>query len=652
MDIFYDTIARLFSQDEAGPGPVLGKRKASDASGSSRRQRRRLTAHYTDEHYKNAAFNDEDPYTEDAEDHAEALGLLRRESTRSGQQVIERPSSTTPNIWVPRAVNRTSHANFDTGKIIEGRKILDAKGPGSKTTGSTGQDNKNDSGVSFRPPPKYLTSGRSEDRTLEDFDGDEDVDLDGVPQNARGVAPPVPKLPTHITNMPPTVGSRTLDKVHVWNDGKKTPNTHAKRLVKDLGDNEAKAHIKDDLKEPDYAFMDVEIRDGVWSIMDKLEAFARAFFSEEVCKIETGSLESVFEGLSPETVKIIGCVASGGPSSEAGWHKLFLEDQKRQALVIAIIGNVLVEQVFQHGFFGGSEGQQQEINNIQKRLRNTDGFNRNTEYAKYILGQLNADTGNMPELELPAGFDSHAKEIAGAIFTHLDPLIIDGRLKQNIMPGLFDIVATAGIYSILMHADPHTVYYFVPAHKEDKFKPEHTEAFNKSRMIATNPRQRKVWDPKTTKEEKVRASRDEAINQIILLNGITAYRQGGWETYTSTPYLPAWKAVDGKDTGIRCRILTHNWVYCRWGRARQFRNGKATDVSRIHGAAWKGGFIEFRNVPGVPGSTRAKIPAAETAVQTSRESTQRLTKREKTIPLAPGPSGSRTSRAAGSSRTS
>lgn len=89
------------------------------------------------------------------------------------------------------------------------------------------------------------------------------------------------------------------------------------------------------------------------------------------------------------------------------------------------------------------------------------------------------------------------------------------------------------------------------------------------------------------------------------MDGVTAYRQGGWETDVSTPVNPVW-AQDGggADSGVRCRTLTHGWVYCRWGRARRFgKGGVAVDDAKVHGDSWRGdGFVEFGDVPGVPKS--------------------------------------------------
>lgn len=247
------------------------------------------------------------------------------------------------------------------------------------------------------------------------------------------------------------------------------------------------------------------------------------------------------------------------------------------------------------------------------------GFDRNTLYAEYIRAELQAKKATEvagPTLVLPPGFDAHVKGVVAGIYTHLSPLINNptsvgpssaGETSRKIQEDLYKIVAAAGILSLLMRADPHTVYYFVPTFKEDSFTSKHMECFNRRNMEVTNPRERKTWPDGTTDAEKSRASGDEPLTQITIMDGVTAYRRGGWETGGSTPGKVNYAHPNGRDTGIRCRILTHGWVYCRWGRPRKFQDGKHADNPKVHGAAWKGdGFIEFRNVPGVAEKQRLR----------------------------------------------
>lgn len=147
------------------------------------------------------------------------------------------------------------------------------------------------------------------------------------------------------------------------------PNTRARQVLEEHGINSTE--LLKDVQEPEYACRDAEIRDGVWKMMDQIEVFAKEHFSFKI-KYKT-RLRATFKSMQKETVKIIGCVASGGPAGASGWEDLFLDNNKRQALVCAIIGNVLVEQVFQHLFFGGTEEQIKEVAALQVEHRNDDG---------------------------------------------------------------------------------------------------------------------------------------------------------------------------------------------------------------------------------------------------------------------------------------
>ena len=109
----------------------------------------------------------------------------------------------------------------------------------------------------------------------------------------------------------------------------------------------------------------------MWQVMDKMERFARKFYNFELNSVQ--DIKRVLEGLEHETVKIIGCVASGGPGGEDGWIELFTDSQKRRALICAIIGNVLIEQVFKYPCFGAEQRIVEELTQVQRDLKDEDG---------------------------------------------------------------------------------------------------------------------------------------------------------------------------------------------------------------------------------------------------------------------------------------
>lgn len=246
-------------------------------------------------------------------------------------------------------------------------------------------------------------------------------------------------------------------------------------------------------------------------------------------------------------------------------------------------------------------------------------------------------------LQPPKNFTAHTEAIVHALLTHLlpiytlspsrhelrDTILLPGNKLHNArailerhkvvgsgthLDGLFEnlttLITMAGLLALHMVSDPHTVYHHVPVFKEDRFDHDKHEAFNHRRMELTHPRQETTkWPAGTTKAEKDRAQGDEALNQILLMDGLTAYRRGGWEDWATS--RPHWDESSGKwtgrvyvrsedkDDGFRGRILTPGWVCCRWGRARRFgKNGEAMDRKEDHGAAnWvEPGFVEFSEV--------------------------------------------------------
>jgi hypothetical protein len=175
-----------------------------------------------------------------------------------------------------------------------------------------------------------------------------------------------------------------------WISSKTSPNTMASEILLSKKNDVfiAKTAIKHSLikgdhkAEPEYAFRDVEIRDGLWWVMDLMERFTTKYFKDEVtkdgvkkevCTIKSTDLTNIFRLMKPETVKVIECVASGGPGGEEGWQDLFTSDQKRRALINAIVGNVLTEQVFQHACFGSGADTQNALKQREKELKSEDG---------------------------------------------------------------------------------------------------------------------------------------------------------------------------------------------------------------------------------------------------------------------------------------
>ncbi|KAJ4316513.1 hypothetical protein N0V94_005432, partial [Neodidymelliopsis sp. IMI 364377] len=348
-----------------------------------------------------------------------------------------------------------------------------------------------------------------------------------------------PQASDHVSSSPQQPHTTSTESKEKWSN---KPNRRAREI---LETNPSSTALLRDLQEPAYVCRDTEIRDGVWKMMSQMEDLVNKHFDFEIS--HATRLRSTFESLAPETVKIIGCVASGGPAGASGWEDLFLIKEKRKALVCAIVGNVLVQQVFEHIFIGGTEAQIREVAGIQETHREKDGFERNTLYATTIRSFLSQE-GESPlsqlitDLNLPSNFADHTNHITAAIWTHISPIYyLHHNRSPFIPPPLFNtlhsLTVHAALLSLHMRIDGHTVYHFTPAFKDQPFTRTNMECFNESAMISTHPQgsgdkdmiskpeqeRRKTLDAK----ELQRMKRDQALVQISLLPGMTAYRRGG-----------------------------------------------------------------------------------------------------------------------------
>ncbi|KAH6643139.1 hypothetical protein C7974DRAFT_303021 [Boeremia exigua] len=373
------------------------------------------------------------------------------------------------------------------------------------------------------------------------------------------------------------------------------PNRHARDV---LSRNEDSAKVLlEVLKEPAHACRDIEIRDEMRQLQTDLAAFAQKYFFGT----DNSAARYALKSLEKETVLIVGCVASGGPSGAKGWKELFYVPEKRQAIVCAIVGNVLVEQVLQHLFFGSSAEQNQEISALQFEHRHEDGFDRTALYAVKIRDFLTPPTpprgSKTPvrrhsTITLPPKFNTHVAHVVAALYTHLLPIRQislwdhpDSELPlTDYLADLHALVVRAGMLSLHMRMDTQTAYHFDPVFKETPFKPTEMTSFLPA---ATKRAQTQTH---TTRP------RDRPLVQIAILPSLTAFRRGGWSY--APPTLPAKHTLPDPE-GVRARLLTPAWVLTRHGVPRAWDNGKPADVPAAHGDAWRGGFVEF--YPGVRG---------------------------------------------------
>ncbi|KAB2099367.1 hypothetical protein AG0111_0g12255 [Alternaria gaisen] len=336
-----------------------------------------------------------------------------------------------------------------------------------------------------------------------------------------------------------------------------------------------------------------------------------------------------------------------------------------QALVCGIIGNVVSEQVLQRGFFGGIEEGVQQVTEVEKDTGDSDGEYINSEQrsdkkeGERGKGRLGIDSqctaigfdrkikhaavirSYLPTpIALPANFNAHVNIIVGALYTHLSPFLAlvtpdNTPTLPTLFPHLQTLVISAGLLSLHMSLSPHTIYHHVPLFKEDTYVSSSMECFNERAMRLSNMRtslsglpslsfssspssfrptqeelqQERARRNRLNETEKRRAGGNVPLVQIVCTEGITAYRRGGCEkNKTSSNENPVFEKSGYQNMGIRARILTHGWTYCRWGRARSssdsMQNPACRDVEntgrKIHGDVWRdGGFVNFSDVEGV-----------------------------------------------------
>ncbi|RYN15451.1 hypothetical protein AA0112_g12751 [Alternaria arborescens] len=529
-------------------------------------------------------------------------------------------------------ITRTASANTGLTCVEDGDES--SSGQGSTTQQELNKDVESDCRTTKEP---YHSSPATPQRHLST-----------VHQEPTSSTNNTSKLPSNRISHP-TAWS-TLHPSETWSTN---PNLHARQLHSDT--QRILAQLPN---EPAYAFRDTEIRDAIWALMHRIEDFARTFFLQQQQQHRQGAHASsplgdddggnnngndrvdvvldkhFYSGLSPETARVIACVASGGPGGVSGWHDVFMNREKMQALVCGIIANVVSEQVLKHGFFGGTEEGVQRVREVEKDMRDSDGFDRKIKYAAVIRSHLPTPTA------LPANFNAHVNIIVGALYTHLSPLLAlvtpDNTPTLPILfPHLQTLVISAGLLSLHMSLSPHTIYHHVPLFKEDTYVSSSMECFNERAMRLSNMRtslsclsslssssspfsfrptqeelqQETARRNRLSETEKRRAGGDVPQVQIVCMEGITAYRRGGWEkNKTSRNEKLVFEKSEYQNMGIRARILTHGWTYCRWGRARSSSDSTQNPACRdnedtgrkIHGDVWRdGGFVNCSDVEGV-----------------------------------------------------
>lgn len=249
------------------------------------------------------------------------------------------------------------------------------------------------------------------------------------------------------------------------------------------------------------------------------------------------------------------------------------------------------------------------------------GFHRTALYAAKVRSFLTlADASTEHSAHLPATFNTHLSHIVAALSTHLTPLLHLSSpppisSTDDLLPRLHALTTLAGLLSLHMRLDAQTAYHFAPAFKNSDFSSGDMSCFNHAEMAGTQPRGSGVEEGLFPHEmarreglsgsERERMRGDGAVVQVCVFPGVVACRRGGFESFSSslssitTVTALTAPTPNPEDTAVSVRVrrLTTASVYCRWGRGRAWTDdGKPADEPAVHGAAWNGGFIEFKSV--------------------------------------------------------
>ncbi|KAL1612900.1 hypothetical protein SLS60_001130 [Paraconiothyrium brasiliense] len=391
----------------------------------------------------------------------------------------------------------------------------------------------------------------------------------------------------------------TIEPSEYLKEWKAAPSQRLRTIMEEYGQDPSACveKVLKELQEPFYSLRDVEIRDMLWQIQDGMEhiadLFEKAYPNETSRERETMHMARAYGGEARRDVstsRVMECVVGSRLIDKGETYDIFGDKDKRRAFVCGVIGNVLVEQVFKHPFLGGDAQTIDALFDQQKDNRGEEAFTRKFYSASLLKTHLFGNSLDTSILNPPENFTTHVDTVVVALDRHLSPLLNEflplfrgqeakDRYHRRFLIRLTRVVGAAALLSLQMAADPCTVYYFTPVAKGDRFEPKAHEAVNEEEMERTHPRGPETVFP--SEEARKRARNDEAVVSMVLMHGLTAYRKGGWEAPKSNPVWDGevyvgrlYEKEEYVDMGLREKVLTRGWVYCKWGKAERLERGK------------------------------------------------------------------------------
>ncbi|KAL1622494.1 hypothetical protein SLS54_005060 [Diplodia seriata] len=363
------------------------------------------------------------------------------------------------------------------------------------------------------------------------------------------------------------------------------PRAPEEQLVSDTDEERDFPHARPAYVQHTYAYVQDKLREliGQQSVGDDgdeevppkapglIRAFAQKHFAFEGPRTDDAELlEGLQQGMDKHAALLVGCVADGGPQGVKGWLEIFRDPLQRQALVCAVVGKVLEEHVFASACFGATGEQLRELHEgIDLKCRDfpEDGFSRAAIRSAAIAGIIR-DAGNTAPFGLPPNFIPAAKLLTWQLHSILEPLrtfgaastpkAVRGLTQLVRVRELYRIVVRAGVLSLHMGLDPHTVYFAVSAGKDDYWNEEEMRAFNRGEMVRTNPTRggAEGWDGTEEGRERMQKAQYQlALVRMTIFPGWKAFKKGGW-------------GRGDKERGLRVCELSRQWVSLRWGEQR------------------------------------------------------------------------------------
>lgn len=125
----------------------------------------------------------------------------------------------------------------------------------------------------------------------------------------------------------------------------------------------------------DEAQRDSEVCRRLHDLRARVVDFAHGFVADSKRVVrEKQCLDDLCGNIkNAQLLRYVGCLAQAGPDYQESWRQMLIDPECRVALVVGIIGTALKEHVFSALWFGGTDEQEAELQNLQEKQKYGDG---------------------------------------------------------------------------------------------------------------------------------------------------------------------------------------------------------------------------------------------------------------------------------------